>query len=123
MKRLAVVVAVAFLVLAVALLAGCGVKWKRYSVVSVFNDSTLTGSVVLGTGFISDKEYYFVFARLPDGGLKRLKLLSSETVVYEDVVAGEPYVEMEYWNLLSNRLHVPKGTVTRHMVIDGRAEE
>jgi hypothetical protein len=115
MKRLLVIL------VAVAVLAGC-VDWKRYPVVSVFNDSAVSGSFVLGSGFISETEYYFVFCQLPDGGLQRKKLSARDTVIYEDVAEGEPYLEQEYWTC-QNRLHVPKGTVIRHMQIDGWAED
>lgn len=58
-------------------------KVQYQNIVSLNNNSEVQGSFILGSGTISETEYYFYFVKQDDGGLYRDKVKTRNVVIYE----------------------------------------
>lgn len=120
---------------------------KKERIYNVSNDTRISGRFFIGSGYINERESYFVFSKDSSGGYLRKGFPVAETIVYEDTTelsSFTPYVEYpigllvkldritkdtiskEEFDLTNSlwssndktKLHVPKGTVVQEYKID-----
>ncbi len=81
------------------LLISCGtsiVYWEKFDdieavheqvyhteIISIKNESSVSGSFFLGSGGIGTSEHYYYFEKTNDGGIKRGQVSARHTVIYE----------------------------------------
>lgn len=102
------------------------VKESGYAeILSVENQNSLTGSFVLGTGSISNRNVYVFYKKTSDGGLLKDYVNAYSTPVYEDNTVSPRIVEFTHykdypkifpWKYESSKtykIYVPEGTVIK----------
>jgi hypothetical protein len=98
-------------------------------IVSLNNQSTLSGSFILGSGTISNREYYFMFAKNSEGGFYRYTVPSNRSTIFEidgsdsrvetfSPVMGDTLKWFAFPIGPSNyNIYVPKGTVIQQFSV------
>lgn len=75
----------------------------HHDIVSIKNDSNLSGSFFIGSGSINQTEYYVYFIRMEDGGFKRDMVQSNKAVIYEIIDENQtPKIE---WTIKTSKVH------------------
>jgi len=69
------------------------------NIYSIKNVDGLAGSFCLGSGYISSREYYYVFAKENDGSFHRISLKSSDSYLFQDENT-KPYI---FWQQITYR--------------------
>ena len=94
----------------------CTETYER-KIASVYNDKEISGSFLLGSGYINEREYYFAFVKREDGGLIRANFPANVTIIYEGY--QEPYAIIEYYanTYLNVKLYVPSNTIIKEFKI------
>ena len=94
-------------------------------ILSVGNQNSLTGSFVLGTGSISNRNVYVFYKKTYDGGLLKDYVNAYSTPVYEDNTVSPRIVEFTHykdypkifpWKYKSSKtykIYVPEGTIIK----------
>ncbi len=66
---------------------------------SLKNVNDIEGTFFLGSGYIDNQEYYYMFQKYEDGGLRRIKLLSRDSILYQG--SSSPHIR---WQVIHYRL-------------------
>ena len=94
--------------------SGKGITTSTYNITSLDVGSDSKGRFCMGSGYVEDEEYYFVYEILEDNGKKLRKLKSSKTTVYDNLTADDQaYVEIYMlFGLYEHeiRIYVPEGS-------------
>jgi len=61
-----------------------GEKKHYYDIVSLRNDSAISGSFFLGCGNIRGSEYYYCFKKKDDGSFRRVNISTSDSSIFEN---------------------------------------
>lgn len=93
---------------------------NEYKIVSLRNRNNISGSFILGSGYISEKEYYYTFKKVSNNSYKRLKIPTDNTTIIE-TNKKEPklvkYQRSAVFGLVDKgefyKLYVPKGTIIK----------
>ena len=84
---------------------------------SINYESTVTGRWILGSDYISDKQYYVAYEILEDGGKKLFKMDAEKTIIYDILKENDTaYLEIEKNGngvIKAMRLYVTDGTIVR----------
>lgn len=90
---------------------------KAYLESLSYGGNELSGNWILGSGYISGKQYYVAYEILEDGGKKLLKIPADETIIYDTLESNEnAYLEIDKngnGTVKARRLYVPTGTITK----------
>jgi len=87
-------------------------------IISVFKESQMSGSFILGCGGFSNEMYYFVYIKKPNNSLIFKKFKAGWVEIYED--SDSPHIICDTWNgdihyngSRKIEIHVPPNTITR----------
>jgi hypothetical protein len=100
--------------------------YSEQTLVAIRDKSGVSGSFFLGSGTIDEQQYYFYYAKLPNGGFIADKILSNGVTIYEEkrkdaVLRKYECVFRNKWMRLiaidsgayEVEFHVPIGTIRR----------
>lgn len=107
-----------------------GVEKERIELISLRDDSDLSGRFFLGSGFINSTEYYFYYSQANNGGYIPGKIPVDNVTIFEDqtenayiIVLKPKFINpVSYWialipNETMYEVHVPPGTILRQFSI------
>ncbi|MFW6310839.1 MAG: hypothetical protein ACOC1K_01240 [Nanoarchaeota archaeon] len=77
-----------------------------YEIVSLKNSNQISGSFFIGSGYINNKEYYHVFAKVGDNEYKRKKYKTNNSLIKE-TTEQKPHVKRKIYTKSLNEFFVP----------------
>lgn len=91
---------------------------------SLKDGSTVTGSFILGSGFVNGRDVYIYYTKNADGGYIRNSIDTARTIIYMDE-NSKPYLISHYVETDELReqfisrysLHVPNGTIMKTFTV------
>jgi hypothetical protein len=91
---------------------------------SLKDGSTVTGSFILGSGYINGRDVYIYYTKNVDGGYVRNSIDTARTIIYMDE-NSKPYLISHYVETDELReqfisrysLHVPNGTIMKTFTV------
>lgn len=108
---------------------------QRVEIASLRTQEGLSGSFFLGSGTISQTEYYYMLKRTERGGVVRLQLRAHDCYIFEDeqerpnvswqVVTYAPpawytwpgWIDLSYERRTAYDIHVPRGTIIQQFSV------
>ncbi len=105
----------------------------KIPIYSIRNINSVGGQFFLGSGTIKSTEFYYMFAKNPDGGLYRYTVSTNKAIIYQDE-DSKPYIHYQdittrpsKWicfipfsghKVTVKALHVPSNTVVEKFQVD-----